>query len=162
MRFPIRAAAAVGAGRERSQHVWAFRLGIVRLVERIVVRVEKFAWRPLGHRLIRVHHETALTVVLLVEILAPGLTWMLLVLLENTALDHLVKAAVIVELMQLKVVGHFFHQQRVVWRKDWRLLVLGWRWLLRAGWWLRLLHLHGGMLGRRDRCCRRGCCMGGC
>lgn len=73
--LPIGTAAAVGAGREWSKYIRTIRLRVVCRVERVtVVRVEKLAGRSLRHGLIRVHHETALAVVLMLKLLTLTLT----------------------------------------------------------------------------------------
>lgn len=143
--LPVRAAAAVGTGRKWSQHVRvrAVPLRVVRLVDRIVVRVQELA-------LVRVHQEAALAAVLLVKVL---LRWnhnrrrLLLLLMvmdrSGSALDlHLVQTgAVVVKLVQLQIVAHFLHQQWVV-RRENRLLLLLLVLRLRSDRRLLWLHWH--------------------
>lgn len=76
MGFAIGTAAAVGAGRERSQHVRTVRLRVERrLIERrVIVRIQIFAGRSsLRHGLVGIHHEATLAVVLMLKLLT---AWM--------------------------------------------------------------------------------------
>lgn len=90
----------------------------------------------------------------MLELLTLTLMIAMLIRMQSVGLYHLMQAVIVIELMQLKVVGHFLHQQWIVGLHNGRLML----WLLLLLVLLLLcglVHLNWDMLWGRDRCHRR-------